>query len=126
ALGPYQGSPRPHRQDRSFYLALPIQAPPRWGGTRAPRQAGADPDGRSRRPSDRRGGGDDPPPRTRPVSRLPATTPELTSEGSFVPENLTHHNAPQAGLEPAHPAPEAGALSTELLGLGSSPYRVFP
>src|ERR1035437_2823217 len=34
--------------------------------------------------------------------------------------------APQAGLEPAHPAPEAGALSAELLGLSSSPYRVFP
>ncbi len=32
--------------------------------------------------------------------------------------------APQAGLEPAHPAPEAGALSAELLGLSSSPYRV--
>ena len=26
-------------------------------------------------------------------------------------------NAPQAGFEPAHPAPEADALSPELLGL---------
>src|SRR6202044_672146 len=41
---------------------------------------------------------------------------EISSEGSPVPENLTHHRAPPAGLEPAPPAPEAGALSAELRG----------
>ncbi len=31
-------------------------------------------------------------------------------------------NVPPAGLEPAHPAPEAGALSAELRGRSSSVY----
>ena len=32
---------------------------------------------------------------------------------------------PPAGLEPARPAPEAGALSTELRGLARSPARML-
>ena len=33
---------------------------------------------------------------------------------------------PPAGLEPTHPAPEAGALSTELRGRAHKNYNIVP
>jgi len=63
----------------------------------------------------------------RPCFRVPLdggglTEPNPSDIGKVRPPS---GSAPQAGLEPAHPAPEAGALSAELLGPGRSPYRVL-
>src|SRR5262249_21355636 len=42
------------------------------------------------------------------------------------PNRFRARRVPSAGLEPAHPAPEAGALSTELRGLGEPSLECVP
>src|SRR5437660_558612 len=49
-------------------------------------------------------------------SDFASATARMTSSADVVAAGRTCFRVPPAGLEPAHPAPEAGALSAELRG----------
>ena len=51
----------------------------------------------------------------------PVRRPEPALAGSDLAGPSRHHDAPSAGFEPAHTAPEADALSPELRGRGPQP-----